>query len=137
MAATAQPRRIAVDTETGQGWVTYAGILMLIGGVLNIVWGIAALDKAHFFVANANYVISDLNTWGWVAIVLGAGLVLAGFGIFRRNQLAVWAGIVCASLNAISQLMSIPAYPWWSLAVFALDMLAVYGLVAHGVRYSD
>jgi hypothetical protein len=137
MARTQPTPRIAVDTETGRGWLTYAGILVLIGGVLNVIWGIAAIDKAHFFVANANYVISDLNLWGWVSVVLGAGLIFAGFGIFNRRGWAVWIGIAFASLNAISQMLSIPAYPWWSLALFALDMLAVYGLVAHGLRFND
>jgi hypothetical protein len=137
MATTQGSPRIAVETQTGQGWLTYAGILVLIGGVLNVIWGIAAIDNAHFFVANANYVISDLNLWGWIALVVGAGMIFSSLGIFNRRQWAVWAGIVFITLNAISQMLSIPAYPWWSLALFALDMIAVYGLVAYGVRYND
>lgn len=116
----------------GGGWLTYAGILVLIGGVLNVIWGIAAIDSANFFVGNAAYVISDLNLWGWVSLVIGAALIAAGIGIFSGARWAIWMGIAFASVNAIVQLLAIPAYPFWSLAVFALDLLAVYGLVAHG-----
>jgi hypothetical protein len=132
---TTQPRaetRAAATGAIGGGWLTYAGILVLIGGVLNVIWGLAAIDGAHFFVANAAYVISDLNLWGWVSLVVGAALIAAGVGIFGGARWAIWTGIVFASVNAIVQLLAIPAYPFWALAVFALDLLAVYGLVAHG-----
>jgi hypothetical protein len=135
--ATTHPRssstvRPPTTTPMENGWLIYAAILVLIGGVLNIVWGIAAIDKANFFVANAHYVISDLATWGWVSLIIGAVLVAAGVGIFSGARWAVWVGIVFASVNAIVQLLAIPSYPLWSIAVFALDLLAVYGLIAHG-----
>lgn len=131
MSATQAP---AVQTKTGEGWLTYAGILLLIGGVLDVIWGIAAIGKANFFIADANYVISSLNLWGWVTLFVGIVLIFAAFGIFRASQWAVWVGIVAASLNGITQMLSIAAYPLWTLALFALDMLAVYGLVAYGIR---
>jgi hypothetical protein len=134
MSATQAPARSAMQTKTGQGWVTYAGILLMIGGVLGIFWGIAAIGNANFFVADAQFVISGLNTWGWVNLVIGVTLALAGFGVLAGNQFAVWLGIIALALNGIAQMLSIAAYPWWSLALFALDMLALYGLVAHGVR---
>ena len=136
MATThTQPRantRAAARSASGGGWLTYAGILVLIGGVLNVIWGIAAIDSANFFVANASFVISDLNLWGWISLAIGALMVAAGIGIFSGASWAIWVGIGCASVNAVVQLMSIPAYPFWSLAVFALDLLVVYGLVAYG-----
>jgi hypothetical protein len=137
MAATQAQGRVAVQTRTGHGWLTFAGILVLIAGVLDVIWGIAAIDQAHFFAANANYVISDLNVWGWVSLVIGALLIVAGFGIFRGSQWAIWTGIAFVSLNVITQMLSIPAYPFWALALIALDILALYGLVAHGVDFGD
>ena len=137
MATMQAPGRVALQTRTGQGWLTFAGILVLMAGVLDIIWGIAAIDKAHFFVANANYVISDLSTWGWVSLVIGALLIVAGFGIFRGSQWAVWTGIAFVSINVITQLLSIPAYPFWALTLIALDILALYGLVAHGIAFED
>ncbi len=134
--AAAQTRTTPADVaiREGEGWLSFAGILVMIGGILNVIWGIAAIGKSHFFVADARYVISQLNVWGWVALVLGVLLLFAAFGIFNRKAWAVWTGIICLSLNAIAQMLSIPAYPFWALALFALDVLAVYGLIAHGVR---
>jgi hypothetical protein len=139
MAAT-QPqvtRTGAVERTDDQGWLLYAGILVMIGGILDVVWGIAAIGKASFFVANAHYVISDLRLWGWVTLLIGAALIFAAMGIFRGQRVAVWVGIVVLSLNAIVELLSISAYPFWSLCLFALNVLAVYGLVAHGLRSSE
>jgi hypothetical protein len=127
----------AAERTDDQGWLLFAGILVMIGGILDVVWGIAAIGKAHFFVANAHYVISDLRLWGWVTLLIGAVLVFAAMGIFRGQRVAVWIGIVVLSLNAITQLLSIAAYPFWALCLFAIDVLAVYGLVAHGLRSTD
>jgi hypothetical protein len=123
---------VRTPTSTGEGWLVYAGVLVLIGAVLNIVWGIAAIGNAHFFVANANYVFSDLNTWGWITLIIGCVLLAAGLGIFAGATWAIWTGVVFLALNAIDQLLSIPSYPFWSLAMFALALLAIYGLIAHG-----
>jgi hypothetical protein len=138
MAATQAPVRPPdVATREGEGWLSFAGILVMIGGILNIIWGIAAIGTSHFFVADARYVISDLNVWGWVALALGVLLLFAAFGIFNGRSWAVWTGVVCLSLNAIAQMLSIPAYPFWALALLALDMLAIYGLIVHGAFRPD
>jgi hypothetical protein len=128
------PSYSGYDDERGQGWVLFAGVLLLTLGTFNIIDGIAAIGKAHFFVGNAHYVFGDLKTWGWVALILGACQVLVGFGVFLKNQFARWAGVVIVSLNAIAALLMMPSYPFWSLAIFALDILAIYGLVAYGQR---
>ena len=100
--------------------------------VLNIIWGIAAIDKSQFFVANTEYILSDLKTWGWVVLIIGAVQLIAAFSIFRGGSFGRWFGIAVASVNAIVALLTIPAYPFWSLAIFALDVLVVYGLATYG-----
>jgi hypothetical protein len=137
MAAQTHVRPPDVATREGDGWLTYAGILLMIGGILNVIWGIAAIGKSDFFVGDARYVISELNVWGWVALVLGVLLVLAAFGIFNGRSWAVWTGVICLSLNAIAQMLSIAAYPLWALALLALDVLAIYGLIVHGAFRTD
>lgn len=124
------------EDERGQGWMLFAGILLLTLGTFNIIDGIAAIGAAHFYVANARYVFGDLSAWGWVALILGVVQVLVGLGIFARNQLARWVGVVALSLNAIAQLLMMPAYPFWSLAIFAADIVAIYALIAYGQRAS-
>jgi hypothetical protein len=129
-----QDRPTYMEQDSGSAWMTFAGIVILLVAVLNIIDGIAAISKSGFFVQDAHYVFSDLRTWGWIVLALGALQMLVGFGIWAGNQLARWTGIVIVSLNAIAQLLFIPAYPFWSLSIFALDLLVLYGLAAHGGR---
>ena len=118
----------------GEGWVTFAGVMLMIVGIMNFIGGIAAIDNANFYVNNTHYVFGDLNTWGWVIMLTGAVQVLAAFGIWARNQFARWLGVGFASLNSLAQLLMLPAYPLWSLALFAVDLMIIYGLIAYGGR---
>ena len=127
-------RSTYLDDDRGSGWVTFAGVMIIMVAILNMIDGIAAISKSSFFVANARYILSDLNTWGWVLLGLGVLQLIVGLGIWAGNQAARWAGIVIVSLNAIAQLMFIPAYPFWSLAIFTIDILVLYGLAAYGGR---
>jgi hypothetical protein len=122
------------EDEQGHGWVVFAGVLLLIIGVVNAIQGIAAIDQANFYVGNAHYVFGDLKTWGWVVLIIGLIQVLVGLGVFARNQLARWTGVVALGLNSIAQLLIMPAYPFWSLSIFALNTLAIYGLIVYGWR---
>ena len=117
------------------GWVTFASILLLISGSLNVIYGIAAIGDSSFFTDNARYIISSLNTWGWVTLILGAVQIAAAYSIWNGNQFGRWFGIVVAGLSAIGALLSIPAYPFWSLAVFAVDILVIYGLAVYGGQH--
>jgi len=125
------------ETEAGYGWVIFAGTMLMVIGILNVIYGIAAIDDANFFVNGANYVISDLNTWGWVLLITGALQALTALGIWARNTLATWAGVFFACLNAIGVLLMLPAYPFLSISIFAVDVLIVYGLVVHGGHRSE
>jgi hypothetical protein len=122
------------EDERGEGWIIFAGVLLLLLGTFNAVDGIAAISRAHFFVGNAHYVFGDLKAWGWTNLFLGIAQLLVGLGIFARNQFARWTGVVVLSFNALAQLWMMPSYPFWSLAIFAIDVLAIYGLVAYGKR---
>ena len=116
----------------GTGWVLFAGIMIMMVGVLNVVWGIAAIDQAQFFVQDTKYIFSDLKTWGWIVLILGALQFAAAFSIWAGGTYGRWFGIAAATCNAIAALLSIPAYPFWSLAIFAVDILIIYGLAAYG-----
>ena len=126
------PKPTHVGVDGGSGWITFAGVVIMVVGILNIIDGIAAISKSSFFVANARFVVSDLKTWGGVMLGLGVLQMIVGFGIWAGNQFARWTGIAVVSLNAVAQLMFLPAYPFWSLSIFALDILVLYGLAAHG-----
>jgi hypothetical protein len=120
--------------DRGYGWVTFAGVLLLIIGSVNFIEGLAAIGNARFFVHNTNYVAGSLNTWGWVVLCIGAIQFVVGLGVFIQNQIARWVGVAALAANAVVQLMLMPAYPFWSLALFGANVVALYGLVAHGKR---
>ena len=118
----------------GYGLVLFAGVLLLVVGFWNLIYGISALAKSSVFVANAHYVFGDLRTWGWITLIIAVLQLLAGIGVMTGNQAARWAGIVLVGLNAINQMFFIPAYPFWSLMIIAFDIVALYGLCAYGSK---
>ncbi len=122
------------EDDHGQGLVTFAGVMIMIAAVLNTLYGIAAIDKANFFIADARYVFGDLSTWGWFLLALGVVQAFAAFAIWRGAPWARWFGVACASVNAILQMLWIPAYPVLAMTILALDIIVIYGLLAYGGR---
>ena len=120
-----------MDEMKGAGRVIFAGTLLMIGGVLNIVYGIAAISNSSFFVHNAHYVIADLKTWGWISLLLGILELIASFSLIRGAAFGRVFGIFVGALVAIQALFEIPAYPFWSLAVFALSLWIIHGLAIY------
>ena len=118
----------------GYGLVLFAGVLLLVAGFWNMIYGIAAIANSHVFVANAHYVFGNLRAWGWVTLIFAILLLIAGGGVMVGNQVARWFGVVAVGLNAISQMFVIPAYPFWSLLIIAIDVVALWGLCAYGSR---
>jgi hypothetical protein len=117
----------------GTGRVVFAATLLLIVGTLNIIYGIGALDGANIFVDDRRYILDDLNTLGWVLIVLGLIQLVGGFSLMAGNAFGRFVGIVGATLGAIGALLSIGgAYPWWSLAIFFLCIYIIHGIFIYG-----
>jgi hypothetical protein len=116
----------------GQGWILFAAIMLFVAAALDAIWGIAAVSKSRFFVGDATYILSDLNTWGWIAIGFGALQGLAALSVWRGGAFGRWFGIAVAALALIAAMMSIPAYPFWSLVLVAMDGLIIYALAAYG-----
>jgi hypothetical protein len=117
----------------GAGRATFAAVLLLIAGTLNIVYGIGALDSANIFTNDKRYIFTDLNTMGWVLIVLGVIQLTAGFSLMAGNTYGRVLGIAGASLGAIGALLSIGgSNPWWSLAIFALCVYIIQGILVLG-----
>jgi hypothetical protein len=117
----------------GTGRATFAAILLLIAGTINIVYGIGALDSANIFVNEKRFILDDLNTMGWVLIILGVIQLTGGFSLLAGNTYGRVIGIIGGTLGAIGALFSIGgANPWWSLAIFFLCVWVVYGIVVLG-----
>ena len=118
--------------EERSGWVTFAGILLLISGTLDVIYGIAAIGNSRFFAQNAHYVFGNLKTWGWIVLVIGILQVLAAGSLWRGGLYGRIIGIGAASLSAIGALLSIPAYPLWSLTLVGITVLVIFGLAMYG-----
>jgi hypothetical protein len=123
--------------KTHSGWVTFAGVLLFVVGVLNVIYGIAAIGDSSFFVQDQKYILSNLNTWGWVTLILGLFQFFAAFSLWSGGLYGRVFAIVAASLSAIAALLSIPAYPFWSLAIFAIDIIVIHQVAVYGGREAD
>lgn len=108
--------------------------MLAVAGFFNLIDGIAAVANSHVFVPGAHYVVGDLRTWGWVTLILGGLQVMAALGVMAGNQPARWFGVVVVGLSAIAMMFFITAYPFWALMIVAVDVVALYGLCAHGSR---
>ena len=119
------------EAPRGEGWLVFSAIMLGLVGTFSFIDGILAISSSKVFTANATYVFSDLNTWGWIVAILGALAIFSAFALFTGSELARWFGIAVASLNAIGQLMFVHANPWWSVSMFAVNLLVIYGLAAY------
>ena len=117
----------------GTGRVAFAATLLLIAGVLNIIYGIGALDDANVFVNDQRFIFTDLNTLAWVLIALGVLQLTGGLSLMSGNTYGRVIAIIAGTLGAIGALLSVGGnYPWWSLAIFALCVYVVYGVMVFG-----
>jgi len=117
----------------GAGRALFAATLLVIVGTLNIIYGIGALDGANIFLNDKRYILTDLNTMGWVLIVLGVIQLGGGFSLMAGNAYGRVIGLIGASLGAIGALLSIGGNdPWWSLAIFFLCIYIVQGIFIYG-----
>ena len=117
----------------GAGRVVFAAIMLMLVGFLNIIYGIGALDDANYFVNDTRFILTNLNTLGWVLIILGIIQLTAGFSLMSGNAYGRVLGVIGGSLGAIGALFSIGgANPWWSLVIFALCIYIVHGIIVFG-----
>jgi hypothetical protein len=117
----------------GAGRTAFAGFLLLIAGTINIIYGIGALDKANIYTNDTRYIFTNLNTMGWALIILAVIQLTGGFSLLSGNTYGRVIGIVGAGLGAIGALLSIGGNnPWWSLAVFALCIYILQGILVFG-----
>jgi hypothetical protein len=117
----------------GAGRTVFAAFLLLLIGTTNVIYGFGALDDANVFVNDTRLIFDNLNTLGWVLIILGLIQLTAGFSLMAGNVYGRVIGIIGGSLGALGALLSVGgAHPWWSLGVFALCVYVVHGIVVYG-----
>lgn len=125
----------AVPEPTGWvGWIFFAGVIMILGGTFQAIAGLVALfNSAYFLVPAADLVVAVSYTgWGWVHLIAGILVVLAGFGVLTGQTWARIVGVVLAGISALLNVAFLAAYPLWSIVVIALDIIVIYALCVHG-----
>jgi hypothetical protein len=122
----------APQVESRTGWVTFAGIVLLVGAVANLFWGLAALDKAAFLDESALLYSTSLETMGWIALGWSALLLLGGLAMFTRARWAPILGIVLASISCVFWIFTMPVMSMMALTVILIDVAVIYGLAVHG-----
>jgi hypothetical protein len=111
-------------------WIAFAGVMMIILGLLDVMWGIAAIANNEVVVVGGHGVlVLDITTWGWIQLILAAVLCLTGFGLLVGNEMARIVGIGLLSLNAVLQVVWFPAAPLWAILIIALDVVLIYQLI--------
>ena len=114
------------------GWVVFAGLMMIIMGVLEALEGLIAIIRDDYYVLTPQQiVVFDLTTWGWIALIWGIVVAIAGFSLLLQQSWARWFAIVIASLNFIVQLGFVGSnrYPLWALVTMAVNILVLYALI--------
>ena len=126
-----------MNSKSMAGWIGFAGILLLIVGSIDFIQGlIALLEDEYYVVTPSGFLVFDLTGWGWIMVIWGVLLVLAGLGLLAGQAWARWFAIVVVALNFIAQLgfLGNSQYPLWSLTVLALNVVVLYALTA---RWSE
>lgn len=130
------PRTTTPETEPSGwaiGWTAFAGIMMIIQGCWWVIAGLIAIVNSDFYVVGREYVFTfDVTTWGWIHLVLGIVIFVAGFGLFTG---AVWArtvGVVIAGLAMLAAFAWLPYYPLFAILFIAISVAVIWALTVHG-----
>lgn len=126
----------AAREREGEGWLLFASIILITGGIMRIFDAFWAFDKDDEVTGELQVLLydDDLAAYGWIWLVVGVLLVLAGFGVLSGAQWARWFGIVMASLASISAMLWIYAFPIWSLVGVLISFTVIYALATYGGR---
>jgi hypothetical protein len=136
MLARERSARMATS-ERWSGWISFAGLMIIIIGGLDFFEGLIAVIRDQYYVVTPQQiVVFDLTTWGWIMMIWGVILLFAGFGLLSGATWARWFSIVVLSLNIIAQLGFVGSaqYPLWALTVLTLTIVVLYALI---VRWND
>jgi hypothetical protein len=121
-----------VPRSGGAGWLTFAAVMFIAAAVFNALWGISALVNDDHFRAD-ELLFGDLSMWGAIYLGLAVLLGLTAILIIRRHGSGIILGCLLAMIHGVVALMSIGAYPLWTVVLLVIDGLIIYGLTAHGV----
>ncbi|MFI9102980.1 hypothetical protein ACIGXA_20900 [Streptomyces fildesensis] len=111
------------------GWIVFAAIMMIFSGAMAILEGISAIAKDDLFVRTTNYTFQfNLTSWGWIHLILGIIVLLAGCALFSGALWARAVGVILVGLSLIANFMWVPYNPFWAIVLIAIDIFVIYAL---------
>ena len=111
------------------GFVVFAGVIMIMAGTFQAVTGVVGLVANEFYVASRTYLFQfDATTWGWIHLLVGLLVVVAGAAVMFGQPWARVIGIVLAGLSALINFTFVPYYPVWSLLIIGLHVIVIWAL---------
>ena len=117
----------------GSSYSNFAGIFLFVVGLFNILDGVIMLWRKEYF-ADASLVFGDLQTWGWIVLIVGVVQVLAGWLVLSRSSFGRWVGIAIVVISMMVSFLAIGAYPFWTLIILVIDAMVLWGLTG---RWQD
>ena len=115
------------------GWISFAGILLIIGGSFAMLAGLGGIINPDAFVVTKDNLFKlSTSSWGWWHLIVGAIVFFSGFGVFAGNVLARTVGVIAAIVSMVSAFVWMPIYPVWGITIIAIDLAVIWALTAHG-----
>ena len=132
MATHTKPARTPTPapTQSRNGWITFAGTYLVIAGALNLIWGVTALAQKEYFHEDG-LIFSNLQFWGWIAVVIAAVQILGGALIFMRKVGGMIMGLIIGGCGVLFNFLSIGAYPVWSSIAIGCSLLVLWAVTVH------
>jgi len=124
------------------GWIVFAGVVLLMIGAMDVLQGLVAITEDEFVVeTRRGLAIVDVTTWGWITLLWGVVIGLAGFGLLGGAGWARWLAIIGVGINAVQQvafMANFPqAYPLWNILIIALNVLVLFALTVRWQGYKE
>lgn len=111
----------------------FAGVLLMLSGVMNVLQGITAIAKDDFYVHIGNYAYKfSLTSWGWIHLILGIAVAIVGWGAYSGARWARVTGVAVVCVAMLGNFLWLPYQPWWALTLLAIDGFALWSLIGHG-----
>jgi magnesium-transporting ATPase (P-type) len=127
-----RPAQLADEEDFLSGWVAFAGVVLVIAGLFNVMYGLAAIlnDDNILQVGGQGVVVWSTTAWGWATLIVGALMACTGFGLFAGQGWARWTAVALLALNALTHFGFVTLFPLWSIFLIALDIALIYQLTA-------
>jgi hypothetical protein len=134
---TSRSSRADSGSRATSGWavglIVFAAIMLMMAGTFQFLAGLVALFENEFYVTTRNYVFQlDATTWGWIHLLLGIVVAVAGWGLLSGRTWARALAITVAAISALANFLFLPYYPFWALTIITLDVLVIWAVATHG-----